>query len=335
MTQRDAPCIAKHWRPWPDHNFRFGFWILAECLRAVFQHLDKAGLKLKLDKCHFAKGNGQVERFNRTLEGMLSKEIEEHQKDWDDHLQKVLFAYRTAVHTTGYTPYFIMSGRSPNLPIDILLGRAQTQGQELPDYVKKTSHLSSQHFLWFANDYMRLTEDKNKRRIKSPVERLFKLVIVFGFLFLRSKRDKPRNSLLCGGVNTQLLTNDPNLENANSHLPETTASATISEGDSSSGTDVGAMQGVAYQKQESVSDANEDDIIIPVEGATIENEDHVLDAENPPLDVRRNPPRNRRPPLRYVSVDYLSCEDARSWREELCEIIITLVSWSINTPAQV
>ena len=152
------------------------------------------------------EGNGQVERFNRTLEGMLSKEIEEHQKDWDDHLQKVLFAYRTAVHTTGYTPYFIMSGRSPNLPIDILLGRAQTQGQELPDYVKKTSHLSSQHFLWFANDYMRLTEDKNKRRIKSPVERLFKLVIVFGFLFLRSKRDKPRNSLLCGGVNTQLLT---------------------------------------------------------------------------------------------------------------------------------
>ena len=70
---------------------------------------------------------------------MLSEEIEEHQKDWDDHLQKVLFAYRTAVHdTTGYTPYFIMSGRSPNLPIDILLGQAQTQGQELPGYVKKT-----------------------------------------------------------------------------------------------------------------------------------------------------------------------------------------------------
>ena len=31
-----------------------------------------------------------------------------------------------------------MSGRSPNLPIDVLLGRAQTQGQELPDYVRKT-----------------------------------------------------------------------------------------------------------------------------------------------------------------------------------------------------
>ena len=27
-----------------------------ECLRAVFQRLDKAGLKLKPDKCHVAKG---------------------------------------------------------------------------------------------------------------------------------------------------------------------------------------------------------------------------------------------------------------------------------------
>ena len=68
---------------------------------------------------------------------------------------------------------------------------------------------------------------------------------------------------------------------------------TISECDSSSGTDVGAMQDVAYQEQEAVPDTNEDEIIIPVEGATIENEDHVLDAENPPLDVRRNPPKKR------------------------------------------
>ena len=84
---------------------------------------------------------------------------------------------------------------------------------------------------------------------------------------------------------------------------------------------MGGMQDVAYQEQEAVPDATEDDIIIPVEDATIENEDQVLEVENPPLDVRRNPPRNRHPPLRYgdyVSVDYLSCEDARSWREELC-----------------
>ena len=97
------------------------------------------GIKRTQTSAYHREGNGQVERFNRTLEAMLSKVDEEHQKDWDCHLQKVLFSFRTAVHeSTGYTPLFVMSGHSPNLPIDVLLGRAQTQGQELPDYVRKT-----------------------------------------------------------------------------------------------------------------------------------------------------------------------------------------------------
>ena len=38
------------------------------------------------------------------------------------------------------------------------------------------------------------------------------------------------------------------------------------------------MKDVAYQEQETVPEATEDDINIPVEGATLENENHVLDA---------------------------------------------------------
>eukprot|EP00731_Ephydatia_muelleri_P017867 Em0010g965a len=126
------------------------------------------GIKRTQTSAYHREGNGQVERFNRTLEAMLSKVDEEHQKEWDCHLQKVLFSFRTAVHeSTGYTPLFVMSGRSPNLPIDVLLGRAQTQGQELPDY-----------------------------------EMLFKLGIEYGFLFLQSKRDKHENSLHYGVVHT-------------------------------------------------------------------------------------------------------------------------------------
>eukprot|EP00731_Ephydatia_muelleri_P035936 Em0180g3a len=80
------------------------------------------GIKRTQTSAYHPEGNGPVECFNRTLEAMLSKVVEEHQKDWDCHLQKVLFAFRTAVHeSTGYTPLFVMSGRSPNLPIDVLL----------------------------------------------------------------------------------------------------------------------------------------------------------------------------------------------------------------------
>ena len=39
------------------------------------------------------QGNGQVERFNRTLESMLAKVVSDHQTDWDTHLPQGLFAY--------------------------------------------------------------------------------------------------------------------------------------------------------------------------------------------------------------------------------------------------
>ena len=45
-----------------------------------------------------AQENGQVEHFNHTLEAMLAKLVKENQKDWDPHIPKVLFAYRTALH---------------------------------------------------------------------------------------------------------------------------------------------------------------------------------------------------------------------------------------------
>ena len=57
------------------------------------------------------QGNGQVERFNRTLEAMLAKLVKENQKDWDLHIPKVLFACRTALQeSTGYTPYRVNFG---------------------------------------------------------------------------------------------------------------------------------------------------------------------------------------------------------------------------------
>ncbi len=65
--------------------------------------------------------SNSVERVNRTLQEALSKYISQAQTDWDVHLPSCTFALNTAVHSsTQYSPYQIVFGKAPNLPIDVL-----------------------------------------------------------------------------------------------------------------------------------------------------------------------------------------------------------------------
>lgn len=69
------------------------------------------------------EGNGKTERFNRFLKDALSKKVKDNHRDWDYHLSAVLMAYRMAVHdSTGFSPFFLVYGRDPILPMDTLLG---------------------------------------------------------------------------------------------------------------------------------------------------------------------------------------------------------------------
>ena len=56
------------------------------------------GIKHTQTTAYHPQVNRQVERINRTFEAMLSKLVNENQKDWDLHIPKVLYAYRTALH---------------------------------------------------------------------------------------------------------------------------------------------------------------------------------------------------------------------------------------------
>ena len=66
--------------------------------------------------------DGLVERFHGTLAQSLFMYVSANQKDWDVYIPMVLFAYRTSPSaTTGESPFYLLYGREPRLPIDVSL----------------------------------------------------------------------------------------------------------------------------------------------------------------------------------------------------------------------
>lgn len=83
------------------------------------------------------QANGLTERVNSTLQNMLAMFLNEHQRDWDLYLAPVLFALNTSHSSaTGYSPYFLMYGRDPRLPIDILLNTPVTPYASMSEYAQ-------------------------------------------------------------------------------------------------------------------------------------------------------------------------------------------------------
>uniref|UniRef100_A0A8C5D0D1 Integrase catalytic domain-containing protein n=1 Tax=Gouania willdenowi TaxID=441366 RepID=A0A8C5D0D1_GOUWI len=84
-------------------------------------------------------GNGQCERFNRTLHDLLRTLPTSRKRDWHSCLPQVLYAYNTTPHqSTGESPFFLMFGREARLPVDFLLGRVQDPvGGTVRDWVQE------------------------------------------------------------------------------------------------------------------------------------------------------------------------------------------------------
>ena len=79
------------------------------------------------------QSDGLVERYNRTLLDMLAKAVKEEPFKWEEHLPRLC---NTSVNqTTGYSPFFLMFGRSVRMPVDIMYGSPNRPQVTLPQYV--------------------------------------------------------------------------------------------------------------------------------------------------------------------------------------------------------
>ena len=68
----------------------------------------------------FPQANGLDERYNQTLQNMLVKYATDKRDEWDDYLDTCVYAYNTSVQeSTRFSPFEVMFGRKPTMPIDI------------------------------------------------------------------------------------------------------------------------------------------------------------------------------------------------------------------------
>ena len=87
---------------------------------------------------YHSKGNSQCERFNLALHELLRTLPAEKKRTRPEHLKELCYAYNATPHsTTGYSPFYLMLGRDPRLPINRLVEIEETQGHQPSSWATK------------------------------------------------------------------------------------------------------------------------------------------------------------------------------------------------------
>jgi len=110
-------------------------------------------------------GNGVTERFNRSLLGMLRTLSDENKANWKSSITGLVHAYNSTVHdSTGYSPFFLMFGRKPRLPIDVLFHL--NSAQQETDYVTYIANLKDRlvHTYDICSRRLEKSAKANKKR---------------------------------------------------------------------------------------------------------------------------------------------------------------------------
>ena len=95
---------------------------------------------------YHAIGNGQCERYNRTLHDMLGTFPPEKKKRWPEYLAEMTYIYNVTPHaSTGSTPHYLIFGRHPRLPIDLLLDTTDSWVGQNQEHMRDIMKLASEN----------------------------------------------------------------------------------------------------------------------------------------------------------------------------------------------
>lgn len=89
---------------------------------------ERLGIKRILTSPHRPQTDGKSERYFSTMNNMLSMYTQRSQRCWDDVLQYCVFAYNVTDHDSlGISPFRLLHGFDPMLPVDVLYPVSQSR----------------------------------------------------------------------------------------------------------------------------------------------------------------------------------------------------------------
>ncbi|KAK7922047.1 hypothetical protein WMY93_008949 [Mugilogobius chulae] len=131
---------------------------------------DISGIQKTRTTPYHPRGN-PVERFNRTLLSMLGTLEPKQKATWKEFVRPLVHAYNcTRNEVTGFTPYELMFGRSPRLPVDLAFGLPLREhpSQSHSQYVKDLRARLEQSYQ-LASKSAEKSALRNKSRFDSRV----------------------------------------------------------------------------------------------------------------------------------------------------------------------
>ena len=130
------------------------------------------GIKRSRTTPYHPMGNGQCERLNRTILSILGTLKPDQKKDWKNYINPLVHAYNCTRHdTTGISPYALMFGREPRLPIDFAFNIEQPTERNKPmsKYIENLKK-KLQHSYDLARKMTRKSQDRQKQNYDTKVK---------------------------------------------------------------------------------------------------------------------------------------------------------------------
>ena len=182
-----APELLVH-----DHGGEFWSDVMADLARLLGIHVSKITL-------HRPSSNGVCERVHSMLHTMLSKVVNNNQRNWCELTPYITYGYNTAYHSsTTFSPFFLMFLRRPRSTIELQLEMPSPAAPETTgEFVAEVSECMRQAYAVVRKE-LKSGFDRMKKRYDGHVKTAcFKAGDLVWYYVLRGKRGLNKKWMLC------------------------------------------------------------------------------------------------------------------------------------------